>query len=260
MVLRYHSGKGWIANKVAMAIRSHAMRHYKLGKVKKYVEPFAGMFRVGIEFIKEPGEFHHFTLNDNNNNVYIFWEAIFMHNWIPNAAPLTDEEYLHWKRSSKSRDPLRTFYGHTLSFRGTMFDVNQPNALYNTQRKMTAVCSRIRDLQLLVKEHNINVIVTNRDANAEEYVSSLIYCDPPYFLANNNSWNLHAENEFWTAVYRWLSPKRHNIVYVSAHRKLYTDKNLKKRCIWKQKMPNRSAGVGGYRIEYLYHVQRRTRG
>ena len=92
MVLRYHSGKGWISKKVSSAIRRHAeTRKGKGGGPFKYTEPFTGMFRIGIEFIKDPGVIRHITLNDTNAHVYRSWKAVFEHGWLPDATPLSNE-------------------------------------------------------------------------------------------------------------------------------------------------------------------------
>ena len=260
MVLRYHSGRGWISKKVSSAIRRHAeTRKGKGGGPFKYTEPFTGMFRIGIEFIKDPGVIRHITLNDTNAHVYRFWKAVFEQGWLPDATPLSNEQYLDWKRQVESDDPLRTFYGHTLSLRGTMFDVNTPNAKYNKQPCMDAIRSRIQHLQSLVEKHPLHVRVCNADAVTEKYTDSIIYCDPPYFGARNHSWCDKAESRFWDAVYGWLSPGSGNLVYVSSHRELKKDHKLQLRCIWSQRMPHHCGGAGGYRIEYLYAVQRRHR-
>ena len=143
-----------------------------------------------------------------------------------------------------------------------MFDVNTPNAKYNKQPCMDAIRSRIQHLQSLVEKHPLDVRVCNADAVTEKYTDSIIYCDPPYFGARNHSWCDKAESRFWDEVYGWLSPGSGNLVYVSSHRELKKDHKLQLRCIWSQRMPNHCGGAGGYRIEYLYAVQRRrgTRG
>ena len=118
---------------------------------------------------------------------------------------------------------------------------------------MDAIRSRMQHLQSLVDKHPLDVRVCNADAVTEKYTDSIIYCDPPYFCARNHSWCNEAES----AVYVWLSPGSGNLVYVSSHRELKKDHKLQLRRIWSQRMQNHCGGAGGYKIQYLYALQRR---
>ena len=266
MVLRYHSGKGTISKPIASAILS-VMDRGDGARRTRYAEPFSGMFRVGIQLLSDKRFFrrmHSIWLNDQNADVFCFWDCLVHQGWLPRTTPLTPTQYTRWKNKARP-SAQRTFYGLSLSLRGTMYDVRNPNAPYNTVSRMRATRKRMENLQQRLNEKQVHVSrwKVNGQNDRLHFSNTVVYCDPPYVGHVNGSWSENCEKQFWgETMVRWTNPRLNNLVFLSTTQRPAVVRkrirgggaSLTAELLWTRYMPNRTSGSGMGRVEHLYRV------
>ena len=261
MVLRYFAGKSRLAHRITQCIVA-ALRHNK--GVSCYAEPFAGMFRVGTNICKTHHNFSDFHLNDSNTDVFEFWKSLLLTEWLPDATPLTPQEYTEWKQS-RNISAQRTFYGYQLSHRGTFFSGKLPRALYNKQQSLQGTRRRARDIKCLFQASQGQIRVTCVDVLTAslEYTNTVVFCDPPYLGTTNHGWNEASERTFWLILEQWADQKLNNLIFVSSNRVLprviglLRTRRLFAVGIGGNGQPQKDTDVPHHHVEYLYRVTRR---
>jgi site-specific DNA-adenine methylase len=245
MVLRYAAGKGRLAAKIAKAIQIMLQKEEVVPT--HYAEPFSGMFRVGLALLETTmrNQLCQLSMNDVNPDVYVFWKEMANTTWLPNTETLTTCQWIRWKKK-QTPSAQRTFYGLSLSYHGTIFDLVKPHPHYNTPKRMATLLRRVRRAKEMLRA--VSVAVTNQPADTLDFKNTLIYSDPPYYNAKNNGWSKEKESHFWdVTVPRWLSTGSGNIVLVSTMHKVHP-RFVRLEMIWS------AQNIARTHNEYLWRV------
>lgn len=212
----YHGGKQKSGLKIANIITKYAKKH----NIKGYWEPFCGMMGVYQHVIPlfEKNEIDvKYQASDKHKSLIQMWKSL-QNGWNPPKS-ITKEKYETLKKK-KTASALKGYVGFTFSFGGIYYlgfrgdygkkrkTVSKPN----TESKMKKLGTKFSNVTF--KNGSYNTI----NKNIKDYI---IYCDPPYQIAQNNLYYGEDMKMFkfnWDKFWKWAEKmSKNNIVIVTEY-------------------------------------------
>jgi DNA adenine methylase len=170
----YHGGKYRHGEEIARVIKD-IYNKQPPDSIVGYIEPFCGMCGVYRHIVNLLPKNLKYIASDQHDSLILMWKAL-QDGWMP-PKDCSVKRYEKLKYSKPS--PEKAYFGFGASFGGIYFRGHA--TLHNG-----IICDYRNSISTIAKQMKLVKFMNSDYSKYSNLKNFIIYCDPPYYIQNNN--------------------------------------------------------------------------